>query len=297
MTSIATPPDLHTDFSGKQQQAGKINTDHAAIEAWCGALLTALARVIRPDDTLTDGLVRLRNLHAEVWNQFKVLRVNAHTRATTVWPDGKLVYEKGSGTLWVGDGSTQGGLPASGSGSGGGSAVIWHTITADTTAIAGHGYKIRANANAVTLTLPENPSEDDHIPVIALDTTFEVKVASGGSNVLGEIQDMTLDNAGDGVDLIFTGTILGWSPSGELSVDHRPVALTAENLPFTPASGIEATNTQAAIIEVKDDAAAATASLASAVTAADNALAATIADNAAAAAEDAIVASFIFGGA
>jgi hypothetical protein len=275
--SVATPPDIHTDYGSQKQQGGKINADHAAIEAWCGALLTALARVIRPDDTLTDGLVRLRNLHAEVWNQFKVLRVSAHTRATTVWPDGKLVYDKSNGALWVGDGSTQGGLPVSGSGSGGG-AVIWHTITADTTAIAGHGYKIDASANPVTLTMPADPAEDDRVSVLAIDTTYAAAVDGGGSNLLGDTEPLTIENDGDGIDLMFTGAVLGWSPSGELSAAHLPVPLTASDLPFAPTADIEAEETHAAVVEVRADAMAAVAD------AADQAF------------EDSIVNALIFGG-
>ena len=274
MTSIA-PLDIHTNYPGPKASSGTLNADHAAIEAWSAALLEALARVIRPDDTLVDAIVRLRNLHPEVWDRFKVLRVNAHTRATTVWPDGKLVYEKGSGTLWVGDGSTQGGLPASGSGSGGGAAVIWHTITEDTTAIAGHGYRIDASANPVTLTMPATPGDDDHVAVLAIDTTHEAAVEG---NLLGEPQRLTLENAGDGIDLQFTSTPLGWSPTGELSVDHLPVPMTAAHLPFTPTADIEAEETQAAIVEVRGDAMAAVAA------AADQAF------------EDSIVNALIFGG-
>lgn len=267
MTSIATPPDLHTDYGSQKQQGGKINSDHAAIEAWCTALLAALAKVIRADDTLVDAIVRLRNLHPEVWEKFKVLRTKQNMRMTTVWPDGKLVYEIGEGTLWVGDGSTQGGLPASGSGSGG-SGVIWHTITSNTTAMAGHGYRIDARENPVTLTLPASPSVDDRVPVVAIDTTYTARVARNGSLLVGGSEDLDLEYAGDGVDLLFTGMLFGWTPTNALHAVRSGMPLTAADLAFAPTPAVPEENTQEAIEGVQARATAAASAASDAASAA-----------------------------
>ena len=67
-----TPIDLHTDHDASASaaidkvRASVLDVDNGAIETWTSGLLTALASVIRNDDTLTDELVRLRNLHPEV---------------------------------------------------------------------------------------------------------------------------------------------------------------------------------------------------------------------------------------
>jgi hypothetical protein len=115
MTSVA-PPDLHTSYASENKRASSLtlDADHSALEAWAAQLLAALGLVIRNDNTLADAVVRLRNLHPEVWGRFKVQRVTSFVRATTRWPDGKMAQDIGDGSLWVGDGSTQGGVPVSG---------------------------------------------------------------------------------------------------------------------------------------------------------------------------------------
>lgn len=95
--------------------------------------------------------------------------------------------------------------------------IPWHTITADTIAIPGHGYKIDASANPVTLTMPADPAADVRVPVLVLNADHDVTVAHNGTKLLGVLQDLTLERAGDGADLLYTGPLLGWSPSSELS--------------------------------------------------------------------------------
>jgi hypothetical protein len=47
--------------------AAQLDSDHREIKRWLNEdLLPALAMVIRDDDTLTDGLVRIRNMHPEM---------------------------------------------------------------------------------------------------------------------------------------------------------------------------------------------------------------------------------------
>lgn len=71
MTSIPAL-DLHTDHDStspsaqERVHAAVLDADNAAIETWVNTLRSKLALVIRDDDTLVDGLVRLRNLHPEM---------------------------------------------------------------------------------------------------------------------------------------------------------------------------------------------------------------------------------------
>jgi hypothetical protein len=72
MTSL---PDLelNTDYQASaaaasdKVSASRLDGDHGAIVSWINdRLLPTLARLIRDDDTLVDGVVRYRNLHAEI---------------------------------------------------------------------------------------------------------------------------------------------------------------------------------------------------------------------------------------
>jgi hypothetical protein len=72
MTSL---PDLelNTDYQASaaaasdKVSASRLDGDHVAIVSWINdRLLPTLARLIRDDDTLVDGVVRYRNLHAEI---------------------------------------------------------------------------------------------------------------------------------------------------------------------------------------------------------------------------------------
>jgi hypothetical protein len=64
---------LSSDFSRNapaatdRVNASQLDGDHVAIETWANEkLLPSLAKVIRDDDTLVDGVVRARNLHPEI---------------------------------------------------------------------------------------------------------------------------------------------------------------------------------------------------------------------------------------
>lgn len=76
MTSMQ-PIDLHADHASsapaaqERVRATVLDADMVALEQWTASLLAALGVSIRDDNTLTDELVRLRNLHPEVFAGFK----------------------------------------------------------------------------------------------------------------------------------------------------------------------------------------------------------------------------------
>jgi hypothetical protein len=129
---------------------------------------------------------------------------------------------------------------------------VCETKTADFTAVAGVRYFIDASANTVTATLPASPALNDHVPLLTIDTTYAVSVARNGERLCGGTDDLTFDNAGDGVVLVFTPD--GWWPEGELSRNSQPVPMTAADLPFAPTASITATDTQAAIEQADENA-------------------------------------------
>lgn len=161
-----------------------------------------------------------------------------------------------AGTAWV--------AILIGTGGGGGSGITWLTITEDAIARPGYGYKIDASANPVTLTMPPEPANNDRVAALVISAANTVKVARNGSLLLGDTEDLTLDYAGDGVDLLFTGGTFGWSPTNLLHAVRSGIPLTAADLAFAPTGAIPAVNTQAAVENVQTQAAAAAAAAAEA---------------------------------
>jgi hypothetical protein len=174
------------------------------------------------------------------------------------------------------------------------------TKTASFTAVPGIRYLINAASAAITMTLPATPAVNTFVGALVIDATHTVTIGRNGARLVGEDEDKTIENAGDGVDLIYTGASFGWSPVNELSVSERDVPQSAADLPFTPTIGIAATTTQEAVEEVAADAAQAlatanadaAANLATAVAALNNDIDAVAAE----ADDNALVYALIFGG-
>lgn len=172
--------------------------------------------------------------------------------------------------------------------------------TASFTAVPGIRYIINAASAPVVMTMPPTPTVNTFVGALVIDATHTVTIARNGSRIVGDEENKTIENAGDGVDFIYTGASFGWSPVNELSVSERDVPQSAADLPFAPGGSIAAETTQGAIEEVAADAAQAlatasaesAASLATAVATLNSDIAAVAAQ----ADDDALTYALVFGG-
>lgn len=104
--------------------------------------------------------------------------------------------------------------PTGPTGVGGG--MTWEVVTTNTQAVAGRGYIADAEAAPVTVTLPLNPGIGDAVGIGACNVAFTVTIGRNGERILGTAVDMTLASAGDGITLVYSGAIFGWTSGSEL---------------------------------------------------------------------------------
>lgn len=94
--------------------------------------------------------------------------------------------------------------------------LIWEVVTADKTAVKGHGYIADASSAPVTILLPANPAVGDSVGIGASSVDFTVTIGCNGKKILGTITDMTVASAGDGAVLVYSGAAFGWTSGSEL---------------------------------------------------------------------------------
>jgi hypothetical protein len=89
-------------------------------------------------------------------------------------------------------------------------ATIWETITANTAATVNHGYFVDTTTNAVTLTLPANPTLGWSCWVNVLNrTNLTTITASGGLTIMGT-DSVTIDYDNVGFQVVYSPSSNGW---------------------------------------------------------------------------------------
>ena len=130
---------------------------------------------------------------------------------------------------------------ASTSGMGRTGTVDWQTgsiKTANFNASNGEGYFINTNGGAVTVTLPSSPSAGNIVAFKDYLGTFTANNATinrNGSNINGVGADVTLDESGRTIFLVYVDATVGWSPTQDDSstIGAQFVAATGGNQVIT----------------------------------------------------------------
>lgn len=129
----------------------------------------------------------------------------------------------------------------------------WAEVTASFTAVNGGHYIINASANDIVVTMPSGPGVGWFVEILVVDSSNDISVSGNGSKLMGGDDAMEIERAGDGIYLMFTGALFGWSPKSMLSVSGTDGMMTAADVPFTPSVAITSGNVQDAIEEVDDN--------------------------------------------
>lgn len=132
------------------------------------------------------------------------------------------------------EGYTAGAWGAIGGGSGGG--ITWqNVITSNTTVSVGNAYPIDTSSSNVLITLPSNPSAGNVIIITDYKQTFgvhPVTVNPNGQNIYGASSNVTLNNSGESVNMVYIDSTQGWiaysgfiaSPIGTYTVEYLVIA-------------------------------------------------------------------------
>ena len=94
-----------------------------------------------------------------------------------------------------------------GSGTSGGASMAVAYISANTTAAKNTLYVLTAT---LTLTLPASPSETDTVWISNLSGMTTATIARNGSKIMGLAEDLTIDIANAGIQLVYTNATYGW---------------------------------------------------------------------------------------
>ena len=128
-------------------------------------------------------------------------------------------------TITLASGASQSGFGRSGS-------VDWQTAikTANFTATNGEGYFVDTSSGAVTVTLPASPTVGNIVSIsdyAKTASTNNITIGRNGSNIDGGAIDLTLNNAGIAVTLIYADSTKGWKPVNSNEVTAGPKFISA----------------------------------------------------------------------
>ena len=116
-------------------------------------------------------------------------------------------------TIQLGSGTASSSTFLRGDGSWQAVSVPWITKTTAYTAVAKDRILANTTSSAFTITLPASPSVGDEIYIVDAGCNFAVNkltVARNGQNIIGQAQDLELDQNNQGVMLIYSGATKGW---------------------------------------------------------------------------------------
>jgi hypothetical protein len=94
--------------------------------------------------------------------------------------------------------------------------MLWEVTAVNKVAVVGRGYIADAESNDVLITLPADPALGDAVGIGASSVAFTVTIGRNGERILGTAVDMTLASAGDGIILVYSGPVFGWTSGSEL---------------------------------------------------------------------------------
>lgn len=136
---------------------------------------------------------------------FKVKRGLETNRSGITPAEGELLYTTDEKKVYVGDGSTAGGILVTGVV---GSSLNTAVLTGSVTAVSGRFYAL--NGSAITLTLPASPSAGDWVSFSEVAGNTDNVIARNSANIMGSATDLTLDIAYASATLIYVDASLGW---------------------------------------------------------------------------------------
>lgn len=96
---------------------------------------------------------------------------------------------------------------------GGGGGLTWVNKTGAYTATAGEGILVDTDTGAITITLPASPTISDRVGIIDEDSNSSVNtitIGRNGSPIMSETEDMTIDNDGAALILVYADATRGW---------------------------------------------------------------------------------------
>ena len=92
-------------------------------------------------------------------------------------------------------------------------AIDWEDKTANFTAVAGNAYFVNTSSNAVTATLPLNPTKGDQVRFLDVKGTFSTNnltVARNGDPIQGSATDLVVNSNRSGFSLVYFDSTEGW---------------------------------------------------------------------------------------
>jgi len=92
-------------------------------------------------------------------------------------------------------------------------AIDWEDKTANFTAVAGNAYFVNTSSNAVTATLPLNPTKGDQVRFLDVKGTFSTNnltVTRNGDPIQGSATDLVVNSDRSGFSLVYFDSTEGW---------------------------------------------------------------------------------------
>jgi len=107
-------------------------------------------------------------------------------------------------------------------------------VTASTVTVeSNRGYFINTTSNACTITLPASPDVGDQIIFLDYARTWDtnaITIDSNGNDFQNQADDYTVDydTEGQGLNIVFSGSTIGWIPNSDIANALTPVAPTLQ---------------------------------------------------------------------
>jgi len=92
---------------------------------------------------------------------------------------------------------------------GGGSRATYIDVTTDYTAKCNDAIYVNTENNAITITLPDTPTDNCSISIIDNKSTFDVNaviVARNGETIMGLAEDMVINTKNASIELVYNTT-------------------------------------------------------------------------------------------
>jgi hypothetical protein len=109
--------------------------------------------------------------------------------------------------------------------------VSWQSVVtaATVTVSAGNGYFINTTSNACTITLPSSADAGDQIILADYARTWGTNAITIDSNGLlfqgaTDVYIVDYDTAGQAINLVYSGSTVGWTPASDIVSADEPVA-------------------------------------------------------------------------